>query len=113
MKNNLRIVCVVGIVCCICSYLPADERMQETCQIGVMVQAIDAVLKNPDLPDALETVVTYGTDSRYYVMIRGWLIQELRGVESQLSANRNVPINEKHQKKAAFLKQAIRRIDLE
>lgn len=86
---------------------------QQEYQIGVMVNAIDKAITDAR-PDSLELIYQYGTDSRYYVMIRGWLIQELTGVQSQLDAHR--PQDERRQQlehKVNFLKQAIRRIDLE
>ena len=86
---------------------------QQEYQIGVMVNAIDKAITDAQ-PDSLELIYQYGTDSRYYVMIRGWLIQELTGVQSQLDAHRQQ--DERRQQlehKVNFLKQAIRRIDLE
>ena len=86
---------------------------QSEYQIGVMVNAIDKAITDAQ-PDSLELIYQYGTDSRYYVMIRGWLVQELTGVQSQLDAHRQQ--DERRQQlahKVNFLKQAIRRIDLE
>ena len=81
--------------------------------IGTMVQAIDKAITDAQ-PDSLELIYQYGTDSRYYVMIRGWLVQELTGVQSQLDAYKQQ--DKRRQQlahKVSFLKQAIRRIDLE
>ncbi|GIU08393.1 hypothetical protein TUM4261_15040 [Shewanella sp. c952] len=86
---------------------------QSEYQIGFMVNAIDKAITDAQ-PDSLELIYQYGTDSRYYVMIRGWLVQELTGVQSQLDAHRQQ--DERRQQlahKVNFLKQAIRRIDLE
>lgn len=86
---------------------------QSEYQIGLMVNAIDKAITDAQ-PDSLELIYQYGTDSRYYVMIRGWLVQELTGVQSQLDAHRQQ--DERRQQlahKVNFLKQAIRRIDLE
>ncbi|MBE7214193.1 hypothetical protein MK852_24245 [Shewanella benthica] len=93
-----------------------DESSQ-TYQIGVMVEAISAALTKPTAPESLVTISQYGTDSRYYVMIRGWLVQELAGVQSQLDASYATESNSENKQKfidkVAFLQQAIRRIDLE
>jgi hypothetical protein len=35
-------------------------------------------------PRSLETIAKHGTDSRYYVMIRNWLVQVKSGVESPI-----------------------------
>ena len=81
-------------------------------EIGVMVLEIEAALKAPG-DESLATIVRYGTDSRHYVMIRGWLAQLLKGTESQRSAARDPDLKRKHQESVEFLKKAIRRIDLE
>lgn len=96
--------------------LPAQANTAEQSEeytIGVMVKALDNAIKKPS-KNSLELISHYGTDSRYYVMIRGWLVQELQGVNSQLSAYRSDDeIKARLQAKSDFLTQAIRRIDLE
>lgn len=93
----------------------------QTYQVGVMVEAISFALSKPNEASSLETISLYGTDSRYYVMIRGWLVQEQAGVQSQLDAIRSsgattaeqAQTKQKFIDKLAFLTLAIRRIDLE
>ena len=85
----------------------------EECAIGVMVKAIQRALEAPQQEGALETIIGYGTDSRYYVMIRGWLVQELAGVQSRLDAARDEATRSAAELKAEFLTRAIRGIDLE
>jgi len=99
-------------LCGLTAPLFADE-LSEECQIGVMVKEITAAINAPENPESFETIVKYGTDSRYYVMIRGWLTQVLRGVSSQLGGSGVSAANPKLQRKADFLKKVIRRIDLE
>lgn len=53
-------------------------------------------------PRALETIAKHGTDSRYYVMIRGWLVQVKSGVESQLAATKDPGLKAKHQQRVTF-----------
>jgi len=92
-----------------------DAQVQgssETYEIGLMVEKVQQALQTRD-NDALQVIHLYGTDSRYYSMIRGWLFQELVSVESQLHASKNMPNSEKFQLNSDFLKQAIRLIDLE
>ena len=89
-----------------------EDRSEEH-QIGTMVLAIQAALKAPEDPKSLETIAKYGTDSRYYVMIRGWLVQVKSGVASQLAATKDPALKAKHQQRFTFLKKALRRIDLE
>lgn len=89
-----------------------DIKTTEAYQIGEMVQLVQAAL---DLRDesSLQTIGLYGTDSRYYSMIRGWLFQELVGVESQMYASKDESRIEELQTHSDFLKESIRLIDLE
>ncbi|WP_299790530.1 hypothetical protein [uncultured Shewanella sp.] len=91
----------------------SEEQKSEEYRIGVMVKALSAAITSPAEPESLEIITRYGTDSRYYVMIRGWLVQELSGVQSQLDANRNDKAKEQLIERVALLSKAIRRIDLE
>jgi hypothetical protein len=88
------------------------KKNSETYEIGLMVEKVQQALQTRD-DDALQVIYLYGTDSRYYSMIRGWLFQELVSVESQLHASKNTQNSEKFQLNSDFLKQAIRLIDLE
>lgn len=90
-----------------------DKKVSQEYQIGVMVKAIAATIKDPKKPESMQVIVQYGTDSRYYVMIRGWLKEELSGVNSLLAVVRDSAQKSRLQEKSTFLKQAIRRIDLE
>ncbi len=85
----------------------------ETYKIGLMVEEINLALKAKNKEQSLQTITEYGTDSRYYSMIRGWLFQELVSVESQLGATKNASDSIRFQKQSNFLKQAIINIDLE
>lgn len=99
--------------------LATEPTQSDEYAIGVMVKSLDHAIKHPS-NSSLATITEYGTDSRYYVMIRGWLVQELQGVKSQLAAYRLDTLDtsdDQHrarlQHKVDFLTQAIRRIDLE
>jgi hypothetical protein len=81
-------------------------------QVGLKVLAIKAALGKPADPINMQPVVDLGQDSRYYVMVRGWLAQKLRGDESILAA-RGANAPQAIQQRVAFLKRAIRRLDLE
>lgn len=90
-----------------------EIKQSEEYKIGTMVKAISAALHAPERPASLETIAKYGTDSRYYVMIRGWLIQERQGTQSQLESTRPRGKKEEFQQKVDFLNRCIRRIHLE
>lgn len=96
----------------------SEEPLSEEYKIGVMIKALSQAIASPDTPDSLAIITQYGTDSRYYVMIRGWLVQELSGVQSQLDATRGHKTEDgsakaKLAERVSFLTKAIRRIDLE
>ena len=80
--------------------------------LGQRVLAIAAAMRNPDAPGAMEAVPELGLDSRYYVMVRGWLAEQLRGDMSILQA-RNGDVSPQIAARIAFLDKAIRAIDLE
>ena len=91
-----------------CQTAPAEPQ-----RIGEMVMAVEQALAHPEDPQSLDVISRHGTDSRHYVMIRGWLIQELQAVESQLAASRTPELQQRFSTRAEFLRRAIRRIDLE
>ncbi|MCL1042864.1 hypothetical protein L2712_14550 [Shewanella marisflavi] len=88
-----------------------SQAQTEQQELGVMVQALQQAIATPSA-EHLEVIARYGTDSRYYVMIRGWLVQQLSGLESQLAAHGD-QAPEALRAQAEHLKAAIRRIDLE
>lgn len=93
--------------------LGKDLKASEEYRLGVMIKAVAAAMAAPDDPKSMQVIVDAGTDSRYYMMIRGWLKESLRATESQLEVARDADLKAKFAKKAAFIKRAIRRIDLE
>ena len=93
---------------------PVDSSLadEHALWLGHRVLAVAAAIRNPDAPGALEAVVELGLDSRYYVMVRGWLAMQLRGDMSMLHA-RNGDVRPQIAARVAFLRKAIRAIDLE
>lgn len=91
----------------------ASQGNNEVYALGEMVQKLQVALMPPFDALSLQTIQYYGTDTRYYTMIRGWLSQELQGVESQLGASQDAQDMSRLQKKSDFLQQAIVLIDLE
>jgi len=90
--------------------LTAEAR--EAMELGRKVIAVRQAIANPQTPGAMEAVTALGHDSRYYVMVRGWLTQQLAGDQSILDASgENTPKAVKD--RIAFLHKAIRAIDLE
>ena len=89
--------------------LRADEH---ALWLGRRVLAIAAAVRNPDAPDAMAAVLELGLDSRYYLMVRGWLVMQLRG-DMSIAQARNGDVSPQIAARIAFLEKAIRAIDLE
>ena len=93
----------------------ADECKDQTngaTQLGEQVLAIRIALDNTDAPDAMQAIKNLGLDSRYYVMVRGWLSLQLQGDRNFLLASQG-KITTKLEQRIDFLERAIRTIDLE
>lgn len=88
------------------------DNSAEALALGRQILAIHHALDHPDLPASLKTITDLGTDSRHYAMVRGWLSQLLTNDESIASASKsNTP--PRITARIAFLKKAIRAIDLD
>lgn len=59
-----------------------SEQDQYALEIGRKVISIQAALEQPEQPASVEAVKVLALDSRHYVMVRGWLLQELLSAES-------------------------------
>ncbi len=73
---------------------------------------VKSAIDNPDKPGAMEAILELGLDSRYYVMVRGWLSLQLMA-DSSIPASNEGATNPKTSRRIAFLRKAIRSIDLE
>ena len=93
-----------------------SEQNQYALEVGHKVLAVQAALENPEQPASIEAVKALGLDSRHYVMVRGWLVQELRSAESwQETSTYQTSLAYKNatDKRASALRLMIRAIDLE
>jgi len=91
---------------------PAPASIDEATRLGQRVLAVQAALDDPGSPDAMQAITDLGLDSRYYVMVRGWLSLQLDGDRSIAAASDESAAPAITQR-IEFLKQAIRAIDLE
>jgi hypothetical protein len=83
-------------------------------QAGRMLQQLQQAIEQPELEISQQVVVRYGSDQRYYLMIRGWLNERLQGLESQLGTQGdNTERVQQLQVRIEALRGLIRRIDLE
>ncbi len=85
---------------------------EEATRLGERIEAVRRAIDCPDCPGSMAAVVDLGTDSRYYVMTRGWLLERLRADRSVLDAAGDAAPPHLAAR-VEFLQQAIRRIDLE
>lgn len=90
-----------------------SQKKIEQQAIGEMIQQLQVAINSPTDDNALQTISKFGTDSRYYLMVRGWLVQKLSGVQSQLAVQNSESKQEVLVAEVNALKQAIRAIDLE
>lgn len=85
-------------------------------ELGRQVIAVSSALKDPTRKEALTVVRELGTDSRYYVMVRGWVRQHIDMAESyrDTSLYRSSEVRKKEvDSKIAALRRMLRAIDLE
>jgi hypothetical protein len=85
---------------------------REALELGRKVLAVQRALEHPQEAESLEAVKALGLDSRYHVMVRGWLSEKLRGDQSIRDASKE-RTPQKIKDRIAFLEKAIRAIDLE
>jgi hypothetical protein len=105
MKQFLSLLILLSLFSCKTETSPYLHAGKMVAEVGLSIDSVER-------PGALDSIVRYGTDTRYYTLVRGWLVQELAGVNSQLQVEQS----EKKialQKRKSFLERAIRRIDLE
>jgi len=84
----------------------------EALRLGQRVFAVQSALDDPAAHGALQAVTDLGLDSRYYVMVRGWLGLQLEGDRS-IAASSQDDVSPEIERRIEFLEQAIRAIDLE
>lgn len=97
----------------LCAGEVSDE---EALLLGRQVLAVRQALKNPETPESLEAVTALGQDSRYYVMVRGWVLQHIQMAESYRGTSDYKDSPERRlevEKKISALQNMLRRIDLE
>ena len=93
-----------------------SEQSQYALEVGRKVLAIQAALETPDQSASITAVKALGLDSRHYVMVRGWLVQELRSAKSWQETSTyqtSVAYKNATDRRVSALRRMIRAIDLE
>jgi hypothetical protein len=80
--------------------------------LGQRVLGIKAALQDPAAPGSMHAVTVLGLDSRYYVLVRGWLGQQLEGDRS-IAESSEGEVGHELKRRIEFIEQALRAIDLE
>ncbi len=112
----LKTALFLAILFCSPSLLYAQQTAEQgmnrqTYEIGMMVQALQLAIKSPQEQRSLKLISDYGSDGRYHTMIRGWLFEELVGIEKRMHASKNAKEIAGLQLKSDSLKRAIRSIE--
>ncbi len=85
-------------------------------ELGRKIVRIKAALQIPEQQASVDAVTELGLDSRYYVMVRGWILQHINMTQSYLGTT---TYKESEQRKSeiddriASLQKMLRAIDLE
>ncbi|MDH3585004.1 MAG: hypothetical protein OER86_12400 [Phycisphaerae bacterium] len=89
---------------------------REALELGRKVIKVRAALEKPEKKQSLDNIRSLGLDSRYYVMVRGWITQHISMTESyrgtstyRESAERRKQVEDR----VIALRKALRAIDLE
>lgn len=97
------------------SSTPASQltnKDQEALELGRMVTAARLAIANPSKQGSLAAVKKLGADTRYYVLVRGWLRQQHEADCSIRQANgKDTP--QAILDRIGFLEKCLRAIDLE
>ena len=128
MLKELFTLRVAGLACTVCLLLslgtlavaqekskPASlpQEDQAALEIGRKVIAVRKAIQNPQSAMSMPAVKDLGRDQRYYVMVRGWLVQQLQGDLSIRESRGKQQTPDAVEQRIGFLKKAIRAIDLE
>ncbi|WFB37466.1 hypothetical protein P3T73_06795 [Kiritimatiellota bacterium B12222] len=105
-------------VCLVSSFalFAQDVGDEEAMLLGYQVMAVQEALRFPEQPESLEAIKGLGLDSRYYVMVRGWLVQEIKLAESYRDRSDYTQDSQRQldvEKRISALQKALRMIDLE
>ena len=113
MVNNRRIQLFYCAAALFFSVQSTASEYQENPEIlGQKVLAVQHAIANPDLLDSMPAILALGHDSRYYVLVRGWIVEKLRGDQS-IATVMGDEMPPELEKRIEFLEKAIRAIDLE
>jgi hypothetical protein len=92
----------------------ADPKNNEYQYVGEMIEKTRQVFEGTGTQSDFDQVVEFGRDTRYYPLLRAWLIQEIFNTKSQLTVQEiNLFDEARVKEKLVRLEKMLRMIDLE
>lgn len=85
-------------------------------EVGRKISSIMSALQAPEKQSSIDAVQALGLDSRYYVMVRGWLVQHIRMTQSYRGTslyNESEQQRNEVEDRIAALSRMLRAIELE
>ncbi len=114
--SGLKLSIVIVLVMFVAQVVPVhagdDSPDPIACELGAGVLEVASAISDPSRDGAMDAITTLGTDSRYYLMVRGWLVQQIAADRSILSTGSGASRDDL-KNRVAELERAIRLIDLE
>ncbi len=130
MMQKLSIMLALTVACCIvtqsASQTPGKEETEgiamlsdqdkEALELGRKVINVKAALQTPEKRTSIEAIRDLGLDSRYYIMVRGWIRQHISMTESYRGTTTYHDSEDRKKEvdgRIKALQKALRAIDLE
>jgi hypothetical protein len=116
MSMNFRLIFPLLLLFGSCSLFHSedDASSREQEYVGQMVEKTRQVIEGTAASSEFEQVIEFGRDTRYYPLVRGWVVQEITNTKSQLSStDLNSPVYPELKEKLLRLERILRLIDLE
>ena len=112
LKNGIVVLLVMFGTSSIPGHAGEGGPDPVACEIGTAVMEVASAIKDPTRDGAMDAITALGTDSRYYLMVRGWLVQQIAADRSILATGSGASSSDL-ESRVVQLERAIRLIDLE
>ena len=93
-----------------------SEQDKHALEVGRKVIKIKSAFQSPERQSSIDAVRDLGLDSRYYVMVRGWILQHISMTESYRGTTTYAKSEQRKKEiegRIAALRKMLRAIDLE
>lgn len=122
MKRNFssRILSLLGcclfttVFCCGGNQTSHTTKEDNPEYVGEMIEKTRRIFEGTGTQSDFDQVIEFGRDTRYYPLLRAWLVQEIANTKSQLAGQEKGSAAEARLKeKLVRLERMLRMIDLE